>query len=100
MSHLTMTAPVLNVDDPSVALILLLLLLLLGGVTSARLPLGVELGVDAGHRAGVQRDVAQLRRSTQAEHAAAERRPERVQVPRRVARRRPDAKQLEARLHP
>lgn len=91
-SCLTMAAPVLNVDPPS--------FLLLSFDSFARLPLGFELSVDAGHRRRVQRDVAQLRRSTQAEHRVVLRRPEGVQVPRRFACRRPDPKQLEARLHP
>lgn len=87
-----MTAPVLDVDPPA--------LLLRRRVTSARLLLRVQLSVDAGHRRGVQRDVAQLRRPAQTEHRVAQRRPERVQVPSRVAGRRTDPKQLEAWLHP
>lgn len=73
-----MTAPVLNVDPPA--------LLLRRCVPSWGLPLCVELRVDPGHRRGVQRDVTQLGGPTQAKHAVAQRRPERVQVPRRVAR--------------
>lgn len=89
---LTMTAPVLDVHPPA--------LLLRRCVTSAGLLLSVQLRVDPRHRRGVQRDVAELRRPAQAEHGVAERRPERVQVPRRVAGRRSDPQQLEARLHP
>lgn len=89
---LTMTAPVLDVHPPA--------LLLRCCVTSAGLLLCVQLGVDSRHRRRVQRDVAELRRPAQAEHGVAQRRPERVQVPRRVAGRRADPEQLEARLHP
>lgn len=88
---LTVAAPVLHVDPPA--------LLLQRHVLLVRVPLRLQLGVDPGHGRRVQRDVAQLGRSAQAEHAAAQRRPERVQVPRRVARGRTDPEQLEARLH-
>lgn len=87
-----MTAPVLDVDPPA--------LLLRRCVPSARLLLRVQLGVDPGHGRRVQRDVAELGRPAQTEHRVAHRRPERVQVPRRVAGRRTYPKQLEAWLHP
>lgn len=85
-----MTAPVLDVHPPA--------LLLLLPVVTARLLLGVQLSVDAGHQRRLQRDVAQLRRPSQAEHRLVQRRPERVQVPGRVTRREPDPEQLKARL--
>lgn len=87
-----MTAPVLDVNRPA--------FLVQHHIPSAPLPLCVQLGVDPGHRRGVQRDVAQLRRSPQTEHRVVLRRPERVQVPGRVSGGGTDAKKLEAWLHP
>lgn len=87
-----MTAPVLDMDPPA--------LLLRRCVTSTRLLLCLQLRVDSGHRRRAQRDVAELRRPAQTEHRVAQRRPERVQVPRRVASRRTYPQKLEAWLHP
>lgn len=86
-----MSAPVPNVDLPA--------FIWLSHVPVVRLLLGVQLGVDAGHRRGVQRDVAELRCPAQAEHQAAQRRPERVEVLHRVVAGRADPKELETRLH-
>lgn len=87
-----MSAPVPNVDLPA-------FIWLIHVSADVRLLLCVQLGVDAGHRRGVQRDVAQLRRPAQAEHRAAQRRPERVEVLHRVVAGRADPKELKTWLH-
>lgn len=86
-----MSAPVPNVDLPA--------FIWLSHVSDIRLLLRVQLGVDAGHRRRVQRDVTELRCAAQAEDRAAPRRSERVEVLHRVVAGRADPKKLKTRLH-